>query len=294
MCSRSCSTALLRGGWLDALLAGIALGMSMLPEEFPVVLTVFMAMGAWRISRARVLTRRAAAIETLGSATVLCTDKTGTLTENRMSIAELRLADGAALRVARDAANRFRSRFASSSSYGVLASAQDPFDPMEKAFHELGARTATRHEPEHGALVRVYGLRPDLLAVTQAWRGRDGRGLVVAAKGAPEAIARAVPLARDERERMRSAFEDMAARGLRVLGVARAGSLATRLPETPARLRVRVLGARRPRRSAARRRARRDRRVPRRGHSRRDDHGRLSRDRRGDRARGRPRHVATS
>ena len=91
---------ILRGGWLDALLAGIALGMSMLPEEFPVVLTVFMAMGAWRISRARVLTRRAAAIETLGSATVLCTDKTGTLTENRMSIAELRLVDGAAVRVA--------------------------------------------------------------------------------------------------------------------------------------------------------------------------------------------------
>lgn len=71
---------LFRGGWLDALLAGIALGMSMLPEELPVVLTVFMAMGAWRISRARVLTRRASAIETLGSATVLCTDKTGTLT----------------------------------------------------------------------------------------------------------------------------------------------------------------------------------------------------------------------
>ena len=91
---RWCSTALLRGDWLDAVLAGIALGMSMLPEEFPVVLTVFMAMGAWRISRARVLTRRAAAIETLGSATVLCTDKTGTLTENRMTIVELRLPDG--------------------------------------------------------------------------------------------------------------------------------------------------------------------------------------------------------
>ena len=88
----------LRGGWLDAMLAGIALGMSMLPEEVPVVLTVFMAMGAWRISRARVLTRRAAAIETLGSATVLCTDKTGTLTENRMSIAELRIASGSVFR----------------------------------------------------------------------------------------------------------------------------------------------------------------------------------------------------
>ena len=84
----------MRGGWLEALLAGIAVGMSMLPEEFPVVLAVFMAMGAWRISQARVLTRRASAIEALGSATVLCTDKTGALTENRMSIAQLRLVAG--------------------------------------------------------------------------------------------------------------------------------------------------------------------------------------------------------
>ncbi len=86
---------LLRGSWLDGLLGGVALGMSMLPEEFPLVLTVFMVMGAWRISRARVLTRRAAAIETLGAATVLCTDKTGTLTQNRMAIAELRIGDAA-------------------------------------------------------------------------------------------------------------------------------------------------------------------------------------------------------
>src|SRR6185503_19371511 len=80
---------LLRGDWLQGLLGGIALGMSMLPEEFPLVLAVFMVMGACRLSRSRVLTRRAAAIETLGSATVLCTDKTGTLTENRMSVAHL-------------------------------------------------------------------------------------------------------------------------------------------------------------------------------------------------------------
>ena len=88
---------LFRGGWLDAVLAGIALGMSMLPEEFPVVLTVFMAMGAWRISRARVLTRRAAAIETLGSTTVICTDKTGTLTAGVMHVAQVRDADGVIL-----------------------------------------------------------------------------------------------------------------------------------------------------------------------------------------------------
>ncbi len=80
---------LLRGSWLQAMLGGIALGMSLLPEEFPLVMTVFMAMGAWRISQARVLTRRAAAIETLGATTVLCTDKTGTLTENRMTVVSI-------------------------------------------------------------------------------------------------------------------------------------------------------------------------------------------------------------
>jgi Ca2+-transporting ATPase len=80
---------LLRGSWLQAMLGGIALGMSLLPEEFPLVMAVFMAMGAWRISQARVLTRRASAIETLGATTVLCTDKTGTLTENRMTVASI-------------------------------------------------------------------------------------------------------------------------------------------------------------------------------------------------------------
>ena len=85
---------LLRGSWLQAMLGGIALGMSLLPEEFPLVMTVFMAMGAWRISQARVLTRRASAIETLGATTVLCTDKTGTLTENRMTVVSLRGAEG--------------------------------------------------------------------------------------------------------------------------------------------------------------------------------------------------------
>lgn len=125
----------LRGNWLNAVLAGIALGMSMLPEEFPVVLAVFMAMGAWRISRARVLTRRASAIEALGSATVLCTDKTGTLTENRMTIARLRLNDGVVFAV--NAGERVPPIFTELLRFGILASAPEPFDPMDKAFHEL-------------------------------------------------------------------------------------------------------------------------------------------------------------
>ena len=121
---------LLRGSWLNALLAGIALGMSMLPEEFPLVLTVLMVMGAWRMSRARVLTRRAAAIETLGEATVLCTDKTGTLTENRMSVVSLRTTE-ATLDPRRETvlAPGFR-RLAMTAG---LASAPDAYDPMDRA-----------------------------------------------------------------------------------------------------------------------------------------------------------------
>jgi Ca2+-transporting ATPase len=116
----------LRGDWLQALLGGIAIGMSMLPEEFPVVLTVFMAMGAWRISKARVLTRHAAAIETLGSATVLCTDKTGTLTQNRMSVAELRLPDGARASCPSAKPGDLDPQFVELARCSVLASSPEP------------------------------------------------------------------------------------------------------------------------------------------------------------------------
>jgi Ca2+-transporting ATPase len=150
----------------DAVLSGIALGMSMLPEELPLVLTVFMVMGAWRISRARVLTRRVSAIETLGAATVLCTDKTGTLTQNRMTIVELR-AEGSAWR--RDGAGP-AGEFAELIRCGILASARDPFDPMEKAFYAL-AKEANPEADQHSGftLKWEYGLRRDLLAVTNVW-----------------------------------------------------------------------------------------------------------------------------
>jgi Ca2+-transporting ATPase len=214
----------LRGGWLDAVLAGIAIGMSMLPEEFPVVLTVFMAMGAWRISRARVLTRRASAIETLGSATVLCTDKTGTLTENRMAIAELRPLRGEVILPAElDSLPETSHELV---EFGILASAKDPFDPMEKAFQDLGRKrlAGTEHlHAEEWTLVHAYGLRPDLLAMSQVWRAADGRpDFVVAAKGAPEAIFDLCHLQGADLARLMAFVEAMAGEGLRVLGVARA------------------------------------------------------------------------
>ncbi len=220
---------LLRGGWLDGFLAGIALGMSLMPEEFPLVLTVFMAMGAWRISRARVLTRRAAAIETLGAATVLCTDKTGTLTQNRMSIAEVS-AGGKTLQLSTDPAV-LTSAFALAVECGVLASKLTPFDPMEKAFHSLAEPISTRAYPPDGlALVREYGLTPRLLAMSNAWTVRGHAGFVVAAKGAPEAIAGLCRLAGAELDRVRDAADDMARRGMRVLGVARAAFSGADLP----------------------------------------------------------------
>jgi Ca2+-transporting ATPase len=223
-----------RGGWLDALLAGIALGMSMLPEEFPMVLTVFMAMGAWRISRARVLTRRAAAIETLGSATVLCTDKTGTLTQNRMSVAELRLPDGRTFDAASAFSERMDPAFKELATFGILASAPEPADPMERAFHDLAARRAGELFVPSAklTLLRTYGLRPGLLAVTQVWRPADGgtTELVLAAKGAPEAIADLCHLEADARAAVHRSADAMAARGLRVLGIARGSHAGPALP----------------------------------------------------------------
>ena len=113
--------------------------MSMLPQEFMVVLIVFMAMGAWRISRARVLTRRAAAIEALGSVTVLWTDKTGTLTENRMSIAELRRRDGQAFRLDGPLGAFVPAPFCDLVEAGVLASAREPFHLWRKRFTTFAA-----------------------------------------------------------------------------------------------------------------------------------------------------------
>jgi len=230
----------LRGGWLDALLAGIAIGMSMLPEELPVVLTVFMAMGAWRISKARVLTRRAAAIETLGSATVLCTDKTGTLTQNRMTVAGLCLPDGTAFQPG-DGVMPEPVRLLAET--GRLASAPQPFDPMEKAFHAM-AETVPGAEPRAASeMLRTYGLRPDLLAMTNVWRsGTEGGEAIVAAKGAPEAIAALCHLDADARTDLTAKTEALAAKGMRVLAVAQAAHSGDAWPETQDGFDFRLLG----------------------------------------------------
>jgi len=220
---------LMRGDWLGALLAGIALAMALLPQEFTVVLTVLPALGAWRLSKQNVLTRRIAAIETLGATTVLCVDKTGTLTENRMTVAELYARDGGsapARRLSVDYAkpSELPEAFHLLVEYSILASVSDPFDPMEKAFHRLGQHflEGTEHLHRDWTLVREYGLTPELRAMSHMWKAVDGEAHVVAAKGAPEAIVDLCHLDSESQTRIAVAVEEMASKGLRVLGVAQA------------------------------------------------------------------------
>jgi len=224
--------ALTRGGsgqaWREGALAGIAMAMSVLPEEFPVVLTIFLALGAWRISRRRVLTRRMPAVETLGATTVLCVDKTGTLTQNQMTLRKLAV-DGRAVDVAA-LAGELPEEVHGLLETAILASKPDPFDPMERALREAGERHlgGTGHLHPGWTLAREYPLTPKLLAVSHAWN--TGGELAVAAKGAPEAIAGLCRLEPAARAAWLAHVEALAAQGLRVLGVARGSARAGALP----------------------------------------------------------------
>jgi len=227
---------------LQALLAGIALSMSMLPEEFPVILTVFPAIGAWRLARSQVLTRRLAAIEILGSTSVLCVDKTGTLTENRMAVAQLwrdgSLHDG-------PAGAGMAAPHQELLACALRASRALGSDPMEAAFWRLAADAL----PDGGALapgwtlVHEYGLTPQRPALVQVWDGGDGR-LLVAAKGAPEAIVAMCGAPAPAGAALLEAAARMAAAGLRVLAVARAWTTAgaRAMPVEPAAFGLELLG----------------------------------------------------
>jgi Ca2+-transporting ATPase len=234
--------ALTRGGWIDGALAGITLAMSILPEEFPVVLTVFLALGAWRLSKRGVLTRSMPAIESLGAATVLAVDKTGTLTENRMVVSVLD--DGLRQLVVDGQRVELDPSMERLLGTALAACEIEAFDPMERAI----AEAAREHVPREAqrlremALVREYELTPDLLAVTHAWKSDHAGSLLVATKGAPEAIAGLCRLQSDVSERLLERVTRIASDGLRVLAVASAEVTDGALPESPRGLHFRFLG----------------------------------------------------
>jgi Ca2+-transporting ATPase len=230
-----------RGDFLEGFLAGITLAMAILPEEFPVVLAIFMALGAWRISKSNVLTRRMSSIETLGSAQVLCVDKTGTLTMNAMEVGIIsdgeedvdvqEMCDGRKLPVP--------ERFHPVVVYSILSSQIEPFDPMEKAIIKAGSVCLGHDEPElqMNRLVKEYPLTHDLMAMSRVWEHGDDQRYMVGVKGAPEAIFDLCHLDRSRSEGLSAKVQSIAGRGYRVLGVAKAitdfGELPQNLHDIP-------------------------------------------------------------
>jgi Ca2+-transporting ATPase len=222
---------LTRNDWLHGMLTGITLAMSILPEEYPVVLTVFLAMGAWRISKHQILTRRMPAVEALGSASVLCVDKTGTLTVNRMKVQQLSV-NGTLFKI-EEAQNQLPEAFHTLLEFAVLSSDAEPFDPMEIAIHELTTRflADTEHIHKDWELKHDYALSAELLALSRVWKARDRDDYVVASKGAPEAIADLCHLNAEQLRLMDTQINALAVQGMRVLGVARATFKGDEWPE---------------------------------------------------------------
>ena len=221
---------LTRGHLMEGFLAGLTLAMAVLPEEFPVVLTIFMAIGAWRISKANVLTRKPSAIETLGSATVLCTDKTGTLTENKMKVAKLYNKDH--FWISKKSSD-FPEEYHNIIEYGILSSQVNPFDPMEKAINRIGESflQGTEHLHTDWEMVKEYSLSKEMLAMSRVFRKKSTNELVIATKGAPEAIFDLCHLGTGVLAKYAEAVQTMASEGLRVLGVAKSIIKDCPLPE---------------------------------------------------------------
>jgi P-type Ca2+ transporter type 2C len=221
--------SLTRGSLVNGFLAGITLAMAMLPEEFPVILTIFMALGAWRMSKKKVLTRNPSSIETLGTATVLCTDKTGTLTQNKMTVSSLY--NGSDF-LSIDNAREFHPEFHEIIEFGILSSQTNPFDPMEKAIARIGVLhfEGTEHIHKNWEMIREYPLSKQLLAMSRVFTSKGTKEKIIATKGAPEAIFDLCHLNAGNKNRLSIAVEKLAADGLRVIGVAKAKISSEGLP----------------------------------------------------------------
>ena len=209
-----------RGNIIQAVLNGLAAAMAILPEEFPVVLTIFLALGAWRLSQKNVLTRKPSAIETLGSATVLCSDKTGTITQNKMEVAALY--DGKQI-VRREDFLTMGESFTHILHTGARASQVKSIDPMEQAIHVASQQTEVADD--HNLLIKEYPLTRELLAMTRVTQSSGDHSLAVSAKGAPEAIFTLCRLDNEEEARQTKIVNELAEEGYRVLGLATASAL---------------------------------------------------------------------
>ena len=235
------------GDWLNGILAGLTMAMSLLPAELPLILTIFLGLGAWRIAKKQVLTRQISAIEMLGAASVLCVDKTGTLTLNRMAVTEL-IANGEVFQCQQITENPAKEPpktsdnsatvalpelFHETVEFAMLASHSNAIDPMEIAIQQIGQTllAGTEHIHNNWQLIEDYPLSPALLAMSRVWQSPDLANFVIAAKGAPEAIIELCHLTAAQTARINLQVNQAANSGLRLLGVAKASFIQQTLPE---------------------------------------------------------------
>lgn len=227
--------------FLESLLRGLTLSMAMLPEEFPVVMTVFLALGAWRISRHHVLARHSQAIETLGATTVLCVDKTGTLTENTMNLATV-------------ITSRFTTRFPTTATlnkdsiellkYAKLAGKRGAFDPLEK---EINDEYQKLIDHDHNDLVdwhllKAYDLSEESLSVTRVWSTPRKGPHIVSTKGAPESVIKLCAMKSSEKKLWLEKVQKLADNGERVLAVAKGTFAGHEFPDSQTKFAMEFLG----------------------------------------------------
>ncbi len=205
---------------LESLLSSIALSMAILPEEIPVILTVFLALGAWRMTKYKVLTREVTAVEALGAITTLAVDKTGTLTQNHMQIEELSVGNELFISIQDE---ELPESFHTMLEFAMLATPIDPYDPMEKAIQFFGHTklSGTEHLHDDRFPEFQYELSSEIMAMTHVFSCEEPNLYMLATKGSPEAVIDLCHLPQDESKHIHLQVEDMAKRGLRVLGIAK-------------------------------------------------------------------------
>src|SRR6478609_1076603 len=214
------------GFFLDSLLKSLTLAMSILPEEIPVAFASFMALGAWRLMKLGVVVKQMKTVETLGSATVICVDKTGTITKNEMSLAKVYV--------------HTKNKIYNSTDYadveevvriGMWASEPIPFDSMEKALHHVYEKTCRSDERPAYKLVHEYPLSGKPPLMTHVFADDQGHK-IIAAKGAPEALIALSLLSEKEKTMIHQAFQELANEGYRVLGVGETKANGESYPKT--------------------------------------------------------------
>lgn len=223
-----------RGNFIHAMLSGLAAAMAILPEEFPVVMTVFLALGAWRLSKKKVLTRKPSAIETLGSATVLCTDKTGTITLNKMEVVVLQTSE---LTVNKQEFLQNKEKLESIIKSSYLACQETTSDPMEKAIIELYESSSITEE---NTCIKEYTFSNEFPVMSRVCKSKDE--VFVHIKGAPESVLEMCNLSSEEFSKQKINLESLASKGYRVLGIATLKVSENELPENQKDFKASFLG----------------------------------------------------